>query len=97
MECHVFKKLWFQVIISNQFLHERQVIIVYEDLCTYLLDNRGKKNQILCSIGELHETVKREYVLSVMEDMVVYPLAVMDIQVNSWIPQVLNSLEVKLS
>ena len=80
-EYYGFEKLRFQLIIGNQFLFERLAIVIYEDPSTYLLDDEGEKVQFLCSIGELKGKIQKEYDLSTVEDTILYPLAIHQIQV----------------
>ena len=69
--------------MGNQLQHERQAIIVFEHLCNFLFNAYGGKklNPLLWTLGNSMRYYKRSTFTLQMEGTVMYPLAVMDIQV----------------
>ena len=73
--CFVFPTLKFELIIGTAYLYERQAIIVFETLSTYIRDDEGERVEFNNSIGELNQKVKSEYAVVLAEDVTLYPMS----------------------
>ena len=69
--CFIFPTLKFEVIIGTAYLYERQAIIVFETLSTYIRDDEGERVEFNNSIGELNQKVKSEYAVVLEEDVII--------------------------
>ena len=65
----------FVFIIGTAFLYERQAIIVFKILSTYIRDNEGERVEFNNYIGELNQKVKAEYAVVLAEDVTLYPMS----------------------